>query len=91
MVKYKNISCSAKTFYGVTFKPGDVKEVPGYINCQGMTRIFGIAPVSANKTPTYDSPKRGRKKSSESEKDSNAETETKIENSKEEESNGNPS
>ncbi len=29
---YKNISYSAKTFYGITFKPGEVKEVPGYIN-----------------------------------------------------------
>lgn len=29
---YKNISNSKKQFYGVTFKPGDVKEVPGYVN-----------------------------------------------------------
>lgn len=29
---YKNISNATKTFYGITFKPGDIKEVPGYIN-----------------------------------------------------------
>ena len=29
---YKNISISAKTFYGIEFKPGDIKKVPGYIN-----------------------------------------------------------
>ncbi len=40
MIKYKNISCSVKTFYGVTFEPNDVKEVPGYINDKGMTRVF---------------------------------------------------
>jgi hypothetical protein len=40
MITYKNIGCSTKTFYGVTFNPGDIKEVPGYINSQGMARIF---------------------------------------------------
>lgn len=29
---YKNYSYTAKTFYGVTFKPGEVKEVDGIIN-----------------------------------------------------------
>ena len=29
---YKNISYSEKTFYGVTFQPGEVAEVPGYVN-----------------------------------------------------------
>lgn len=29
---YKNISISVKTFYGIEFKPGDIKNVPGYIN-----------------------------------------------------------
>lgn len=28
---YKNTSRSTKTFYGVTFKPGESREVPGYI------------------------------------------------------------
>lgn len=29
---YKNISTSRKQFYGVTFNPGETKEVPGYVN-----------------------------------------------------------
>lgn len=36
---YKNVSDSAKTFYGVTFKPGEVKEVPGYVNHRKMIRV----------------------------------------------------
>ena len=39
MLKYKNISTTKKTFYGVSFIPGDVKEVPGYINAAGMVRV----------------------------------------------------
>lgn len=31
-MKYQNLSYSTKTFYGVTFKPGEVKDVPGPIN-----------------------------------------------------------
>lgn len=33
---YKNISSSTKIFYGVTFKPGDIREVPGYVNDRHM-------------------------------------------------------
>lgn len=29
---YKNCSSATMTFHGVTLKPGEVKEVPGYIN-----------------------------------------------------------
>lgn len=29
---YKNLSNTVKTFYGVTFKPNEIKEVKGYIN-----------------------------------------------------------
>ncbi len=35
---YKNLSRATKTFYGVTFKPGEVHEVPGYINCAKFVR-----------------------------------------------------
>ena len=56
MIKYKNISCSTKTFYGITFNPGDVKEVPGYVNAQGMARIFGIKETKLTNITT----KRGR-------------------------------
>lgn len=96
MIKYRNISLSAKTFYGVKFEPGEVKEVPGFINCQGLVRVFddssktSSAPkrVSEDPMPTHT---RGRKKKvSEPEKVQIAETETKLE-TQEEISDGNPS
>ena len=46
MITYKNISFSAKTFYGVKFEPGDIKAVPGYINCQGMVRVPNVTFVA---------------------------------------------
>ena len=48
---YKNISIATKTFYGVTFKPGDIKDVPGYINDKGFERCDPpkAAPKSAAK------------------------------------------
>lgn len=98
MIKYKNISFSAKTFYGMRFEPGEIKSVPGYINCQSMVRIFESKPSkSPMKTYLFDesaiSHTRGRKKKSmEPEKDSIAETtEIQIETPKEETTNGNPS
>lgn len=36
---YKNVSYSEKTFYGVTFKPGEIKQVPGYINDLHMIKV----------------------------------------------------
>lgn len=36
---YKNIGTVEKTFYDVTFKPGDVKEVPGFINVKKFIRL----------------------------------------------------
>lgn len=97
MITYKNISFSAKTFYGVKFEPGDIKEVPGYINCRGMRRIFAapakaVKPVAQEQPVTVKVETRGRKKKTiEPEKDSFAETtEIKI-TSEEETSNGNPS
>lgn len=97
MVKYKNISFSAKTFYGVMFNPGEIKSVPGYINSPSMVRIIeGKSKDKPAKNylfeeqPTVST--RGRKKkSNESEKVLFAETEQKIEISKEETSDGNPS
>lgn len=47
MIVYKNISYSAKTFYGVKFEPGDIKEVPGYITARGMVRVFNYTPKTA--------------------------------------------
>lgn len=36
---YKNVSLSVKTFHGVTFKPGETKEVDKYINHKLMVLI----------------------------------------------------
>lgn len=32
MMTYRNTGILTKTFYGVTFNPGESKNVPGYIN-----------------------------------------------------------
>ena len=36
---YKNVSFSVKTFHGVTFKPGETKEVDKYINSKFMVLV----------------------------------------------------
>ena len=83
MNTYKNISFSEKTFYGVKFAPGEVKEVPGYINSRGMVRVYGVKPMPT-KTKLFDDPTptvgRGRKKkANDVDKDSDAEkTEIKL-------------
>lgn len=66
-LKYKNLSLTTKKFYGVTFKPGETKEVPGYINDPKFVRIkdeVKTAPVankpvstSINKTPVKEETK----------------------------------
>lgn len=104
MIIYKNISYSAKTFYGVEFKPGEIKAVPGYINCQGMLRmpdstnvtekseVSKVTPITEDiSIPTLASNRGRRKRSIEPEKGLFAEVqETKII-SEEETSDGNPS
>jgi len=35
---YKNVSTFTKTFYGVAFAPGEIKEVPGFINDMKMIK-----------------------------------------------------
>lgn len=50
---YKNISYTSKTFYGVTFKPGETKQVDGIINDAKMIRVDSLPkepPASSNKT-----------------------------------------
>lgn len=39
MFIYRNNSHTTKTFHGVTFKPGDTKECPGYINNKYFVRM----------------------------------------------------
>lgn len=104
MIIYKNISYSAKTFYGVEFKPGEIKAVPGYINCQGMLRmpdstnvterseVSKVKPITEDISIPAPTSNRGRRKRSiEPEEGLFAEVqETKII-SEEETSDGNPS
>ena len=40
---YKNLSFTTKTFYGVTFKPGEEHEVPGYINHPKFLRLTAFS------------------------------------------------
>ena len=49
MIKYKNISTQVLTFYGVTFNPNDIKEVPGFINHVKMVRILETSPIPTPK------------------------------------------
>lgn len=46
MPTYKNLSKAVKTFYGVTFLPGEVKSVSGYINNTKFARISNPVKVS---------------------------------------------
>ena len=86
MITYKNISCSAKTFYGVKFESGEQKSVPGYINNPCMVRIFGVQPTPETMV-SISEPRGKKKKTTEPEKDSVAEKEIKL--TQEETSDGN--
>lgn len=69
---YKNASHVMKTFYNVTFKPGEVKEVHGFINDSKMIRVDGLPkepPVRSKIKPT--SIKHTEPKSTESVDDAN--------------------
>lgn len=63
---YKNVSNIVKTFYGVTFQPGDEHDVPGYINCPG----FVVMPTSTSTE--------GAKKSATSTKSTNTSTKKEV-------------
>lgn len=56
-MKYKNTGMTSKTFYGVTFKPKEVKEVPGYINDPKFIRMPNNAKVDGKATTTSTSTK----------------------------------
>jgi len=54
---YKNISLSQKEFYGVKFKPGEVKELNGFVNDVQMIVIdkkVESEPKSTKKVHTAD-------------------------------------
>lgn len=49
MPTYKNLSKAVKTFYGVTFLPGEVKSVSGYINDKHFIKV--TVPETREQTP----------------------------------------
>lgn len=53
-MKYKNISPFVKTFYGVEFKPGEIKDVCGNINDPAMVIVFGTAEDKDQKVKVAD-------------------------------------
>lgn len=60
MIRYKNTSVTAKTFYGTTFKPGEEHDVPGFINDPKMIRVScrpEELPKVNKKTPVPSIPK----------------------------------
>lgn len=48
---YKNTSGAIRKFYGVEFKPGDIKFVPGYINAHNMIRVQSM-PETVSDVPS---------------------------------------
>lgn len=60
---YKNISITVKTFYGIEFKPGDIKKVPGYINHPMMVVVDQPKVNNDNKTKFKSSNLKSRKAS----------------------------
>lgn len=67
-MRYFNSTRATKTFYGVTFKPGETHTVPGYINVDGFypvtTTPAPISEVQANVKEQVEvevKPTRGRK------------------------------
>lgn len=57
---YKNCSYTAKTFHGVTFEPGQTKEVSGIINNKWMVPVNDAATLvtkSKQQKPSPEVPK----------------------------------
>lgn len=51
MERYKNTASVPLTFHGVTFQPGEEKEVKGYINHRRMVRVTGKPAVKKAVAP----------------------------------------
>ena len=60
---YKNLSCIAKTFYGVTFEPGHTKEVHGTINDKMMVAVDGPDAKNTKSTQQKPSPEKPKEES----------------------------
>ena len=74
---YKNTYSAEKTFYGTTFKPGEIKECKNYINDKWLIRLDNyIAPKekSVQQKPSPDKHKKEAIKSNNNEKPSVVET-----------------
>ena len=66
---YKNFGKVTKTFYGVEFKPGEVKDVPRFIVDRWFARVDEPeVKVEAKPTTEEKSARRGRPKKQEEEK-----------------------
>ena len=74
---YKNTYSAEKTFYGITFKPGEIKECKNYINDKWLVRLDNyIAPKdkSVQQKPSPDKSKKEANKSANNEKSAIDET-----------------
>ena len=65
---YKNVSYTEKTFYGVTFKPGEIKNVPKYINNKWLIRLDDYAASKDSLSQQKPSSDKNKKESIKSEK-----------------------
>lgn len=50
MATYRNLSNTTKTFHGVTFKPGEIKECPGLINHNQFIKVKSVAKEPPKRT-----------------------------------------
>lgn len=64
MATYRNTSKVAKKFYGVEFKPGEIRSVPGPINDSKMIRLpDAVKPTVIEATSDKDVGKKATEKS----------------------------
>lgn len=61
-MRYKNVSHGTKKFRGVTFKPGEIKSVNGFINDPKMIRIDEPEVKAQSTTTTKSAAKTGDQK-----------------------------
>lgn len=62
-MRYKNCGSATLTFYGIEFKPGDSKDVPGPIMNKNFIRVKAV-PKTTSKTIPHRETKIGRPKQS---------------------------
>lgn len=54
-MRYINLSPIVKTFYGVEFKPGDIRDVDGYVDDPQMFIALGM-PTTRDEKPVVEKP-----------------------------------